>query len=156
MLLLRVPRAGGVGRVTAYPNTDSTVWTATDAAPPLDRVLAFDPDAGLIATVDSRGLPVWIDLRVGTVTLPHLRGGLHGISSIDGSTIFAVGDDGAVLRFTPAGAWLFKPPSPARAVFPLSGGTLLILGAGREATRLWLQLDRMQQQGDQWMMLRVT
>ena len=137
VLLLRVPRAGGIGRVTAYPNTDSTVWTATDAAPPLDRVLAFDPDAGLIATVDSRGLPVWIDLRVGTVTLPHLRGGLHGISSIDGSTIFAVGDDGAVLRFTPAGAWLFKPPSPARAVFPLAGGTLLILGAGREATRLW-------------------
>lgn len=135
--MLRVPRTGGVGRVTAYPNTDSTVWTATDAAPPLDRVLAFDADAGLIATVDSRGLPAWIDLRVGTVTLPHLRGGLHGITSIDGSTIFAVGDDGAVLRFTTAGAWLFKPPIPARAVFPLSGGTLLILGGARDAARMW-------------------
>src|SRR5690242_2681458 len=106
-LLLRVPRDGGIGRVVGYPNTDSTVWTATDAAPPLDRVLAFDPDAGLIAAVDSRGLPAWLDLRVGSVTLPHLRGGLHGITSIDGSTIFAVGDDGAVLRFTPAGTWLF-------------------------------------------------
>ncbi|HET9728516.1 MAG TPA: SPOR domain-containing protein [Acidimicrobiia bacterium] len=136
-LLLRVPRAGGVGRVTAYPNIDSTVWNATDAAPPLDRVLAFDPDAGLIAALDFRGLPVWIDLRVGTVTLPHLRGGLHGITSVDGSSIFAVGDDGAVVRFTPTGTWLFKPPAPARAVFPQSGGILLILGGGRTTARLW-------------------
>ena len=136
-LLLRVPRAGGVARVTAYPNIDSTAWTATDASPALDRVLAFDPDAGLIAAIESRGLPAWIDLRVGSVTLPHLRGGLHDITSIDGSTIFAVGDDGAVLRFTPAGNWLFKPPAAARAVFPLSGGNLLIVGGSRTSERLW-------------------
>jgi cell division septation protein DedD len=136
-LLLRVPRAGGVARVTSYPNIDSTAWTGTDAAPPLDRILAFDPDAGLIAAVDTRGLPVWLDLRVGSVTLPHLRGGLHGITSIDGSTIFAVGDDGAVLRFTPAGSWLFKPPAPAHSVFPLSGGNLLIVGGSRGNERLW-------------------
>lgn len=135
-MLLRVPRTGGVGRVVAYPNADSTIWTATDAAPPLDRVLAFDPDAGLIATVDARGLPTWIDLRVGGVTLPH-RGGLKGIVSIDGSTIFGVGDDGAVLRFTPTGTWLFKPPAPARAVFPLSGGALLVLGGSSRAARMW-------------------
>jgi len=135
-LLLRVPRNGGVGRVVAYPNTDSTVWTATDPTPPLDRVLAFDPDAGLIAAVDAHGLPVWIDLRVGSVTLPH-RGGLKGITSIDGSSIFGVGDDGAVLRFTPTGTWLFKPPSPARAVFPLSGGTLLVLGGSGRVSRMW-------------------
>ena len=132
-----MPRAGGVGQVTAYPNTDSTVWTATDAAPRLDRVLAFDPDAGLIAAIDTRGFPVWIDLRTGTVTLPHLRGALHGVTSIDGSSIFAVGDDGAVLRFTPTGIWLFSPPAPARAVFPQSGGTLLILGGDRASARLW-------------------
>jgi len=136
-LLLRVPRDGGVARVSAYPNIDSTVWTASDAAPALDRVLAFDPDAGLIAAVDTRGLPVWIDLRVGAVTLPHRRGGLHGITSVDGSSIFAVGEDGAVLRFTPAGNWLFKPPAPARAVFPQSGGTVLVLGGGRRSPRLW-------------------
>jgi DNA-binding beta-propeller fold protein YncE len=136
-LLLRVPRGGGVARVTAYPNIDSVAWTATDAAPALDRVLAFDPDAGLIATIDSRGLPAWIDLRVGSVALPHQRGALHGITSIDGSTIFAVGDDGAVLRFTPAGTWLFKPPAPARSIFPLTGGNLLIVGGTHASERLW-------------------
>jgi hypothetical protein len=135
-LLLRVPRTGGIGRVTAYPNIDSTIWTATDAAPALDRVLAFDPDAGLIAAVDARGLPAWIDLRVGSVTLPH-RGRLHDLISVDGSSIFAVGDDGAVVRFTPSGTWLFKPPAPARAVFPLSGGMLLVLGGGRQGARMW-------------------
>ena len=135
-LLLRVPRTGGVARVTAYPNIDSTVWTATDAAPGLDRVLAFDPDAGLIAAVDARGLPAWIDLRVGSVALPH-RGALRDISSIDGSSIFGVGSDGAVLRFTPTGTWVFKPPAPARAVFPMSGGTVVVLGGARGMARLW-------------------
>lgn len=135
-LLLRVPRNGGVGRVTAYPNIDSTVWTATDAAPAFDRILAFDQDAGLIAAVDARGRPAWLDLRDGSVSLPHLRGGLHGITSVDGSTIYAVGDDGAVVRFTPSGSWLFKPPAPARAVFPQAGGTVLIL-SGHETARLW-------------------
>jgi hypothetical protein len=132
-----VPRTGGVGRVTTYPNIDSTVWTATDAAPALGRVLAFDPDAGLIAAVDARGLPAWIDLRVGSVSLPHQRGGLRDLTSVDGSSIFGIGDDGAVVRFTPTGTWLFKPPAPARAVFPLSGGTLMVLGGGRETAWLW-------------------
>ena len=44
-LLLRVPRNGGVARVTAYPQLDSTVWTSADAAPALEGVLSFDPDA---------------------------------------------------------------------------------------------------------------
>jgi hypothetical protein len=135
-LLLRVPRRGGTPRVTVYSNSDSVVWTASDAAPALDRVLAFDPDAGLVAAVDSRGAPLWIDLHTGAVTHPG-RGVLRNLTSVDGSTIYGVGGDGAVARFTPAGNWLFKPPIPARAVFPQSGGTILVL-AGRGAdTRLW-------------------
>jgi hypothetical protein len=84
--MLRVPRRGGVARVVAYPAIDSTVWTATDAAPPLDHILAFDADAGLIAAVDTRDLPLWLDLRIGTVTVPH-NGKLRGITSVDASTI---------------------------------------------------------------------
>lgn len=135
-LILRVPRSGGTPRVAAYPAIDSTVWTASDAAPAIERVLAFDADAGLIAAVDTREHPFWIDLRVGSVTVPT-RAKLHGLTSVDGSTIYGVGGDGAVARFTPSGNWVFRPPQPARAVFPQSNGTLLILGGTGEHTRVW-------------------
>jgi DNA-binding beta-propeller fold protein YncE len=135
-LLLRVPRKGGVARVASYPNIDSTVWSAADAAPVLERILAFDPDAGLIAAADARGYPIWLDLRVGSVSIPG-KGKLHDIESVDGSTIYGVGADGAVARFTPAGNWLYKPPAPAAAAFPQSGGTLIVLGGKGENARLW-------------------
>jgi hypothetical protein len=135
-LLLRVPRNGGVARVTAYPQLDSTVWTSSDAAPALDRVLAFDPDAGLIAAENTKGAPVWIDLRVGSVTVPG-KGNLRSLVSVDGSNIYGVGADGAVARFTQAGNWLLKPPRPARAVFPQTNGTALILGGRGDNARIW-------------------
>src|SRR5262245_14745010 len=61
-LMLRVPRRGGPARVVAYPLVDSTIWTSSEPAPALDRVLAFDDDAGTIAYVDQKGLPGRIDL----------------------------------------------------------------------------------------------
>ena len=135
-LLLRVPRAGGIARVMRYPDIDSTIWTGTDPAPAIDRVLAFDPDGGVIAASDTRGRPLWIDMRGGGVTLP-IRGPLDGMASIDGSTIFGVGSDGAVVRCTPAGNWTFKPPQAARAVFPQSNGGVLVLAGRAESSRLW-------------------
>ena len=135
-LLLRVPRGGGAARVVKYPDVDSTVWTANDEAPALDRALAFDPDAGEISAVDVHGRPVWVDLRLGTVTQPE-RADVHGFKSISGSDIFGVGADGAVVRFAPAGNWVFHPPQPARVVFPQSGGTLLILGGHGDSAKLW-------------------
>ncbi|MEP6494190.1 MAG: SPOR domain-containing protein [bacterium] len=135
-LMLRVPQDGGVARVTAYPAIDSTVWTATDAAPSIESILAFDADAGLIAAVDARGLPLWLDLRVGTVTHPK-AGKLRDIVSVDASTIYGVGTDGAIARFTPSGNWAFKPPRPATRVFPHSSGTLLVLAGGGDSARLY-------------------
>jgi hypothetical protein len=135
-LLLRVPRSGGIARVTRYPDIDSTIWTATDAAPAIEHVLAFDPDAGLIAASDARGRPLWIDLREGGVTLP-IKGPLTDMTSIEGSMIYGVGADGAVVRCTPSGNWTFKPPQPARAVFPQSNGGLLVLAGRRESSTLW-------------------
>ncbi len=122
--------------MTRYPDIDSTVWTATEAAPGIGRVLAFDPDAGLIAASDTRGRPLWIDLREGGVTLP-IKGTLADMASIDGSTIYGVGPDGAVVRCTPAGNWTYKPPQPARAVFPQSNGGLLVLAGPTKSTTLW-------------------
>lgn len=122
--------------MTRYPDIDSTIWIATEAAPGLERVLGFDPDAGLIAASDSRGRPLWIDLREGGVTLP-IKGMLSDMTSIDGSTIYGVGADGAIVRCTPAGSWTFRPPEPARAVFPQSNGGLLVLAGRRESSTVW-------------------
>jgi hypothetical protein len=135
-LLLRVPKKGGVARVTAYPDIDSTMWSSSDAAPALDHALAFDADAGLIAAADTRGFPVWIDLHIGAVTVPG-KGKLHGLVSVDGSSIYGVGTDGAIARFTPAGNWVLKPPMAARAVYPQSNGSVLVLAGRGEQTRLW-------------------
>jgi DNA-binding beta-propeller fold protein YncE len=134
--MLRVPRAGGVARVSAYPNVDSTVWAATDASPAMDHILAFDADAGLIAGVDSRGLPVWLDLRIGSVAIPN-RGKLHSVASVNGTTVYAVGADGAVARFTPSGSEVLKTPLPARQAFPQVNGTLLVLGGRGASTTVW-------------------
>jgi cell division septation protein DedD len=134
--MLRVPRGGGVPHVSAFPAIDSTKWTGTDALPAIERVLAFDAEEGLIAAVDNRGLPVWLDLRVGTVTRTG-RGKPRDMTSVDGSTIYAVGADGVVARFTPPGNWTFTPPQPAAAVFPQINGSLLILvGRGANARLL--------------------
>ena len=135
-LVLRSPRSGGIPRVTAYPNVDSTVWTAADAAPGIDRVLAFDADAGLIAAVDVRGLPMWLDLRVGTATIAS-RGKFRGLSSVDGTTIYGADAGGSVVRLTPSGNAVFKLPLPVHAVFPQSNGTLLVLGGRGDGTRFW-------------------
>ena len=135
-LLLRVPRSGGIARVTRYPDIDSTIWTAAESAPGIERVLAFDADAGLIAASDARRRPLWIDLREGSVTLP-IKGTLAEMSSIDGSTIYGVGSDGVVVRCTPAGNWTFKPPRPARVVFPQSNGGIVVLASRTDSSTLW-------------------
>ena len=133
--MLRVPRDGGAPRVTAFPNIDSTVWTGTEKVPALDHVLAFNADEGLIAAVDARGLPLWIDLRLGTVTTTG-RGKPLRLISIDGSTIYGVGADGAVARFTTSGNWTHKPAQPASAVFPQTNGAVLVLTGHGASARL--------------------
>jgi sporulation related protein len=154
-LVLRVSRTGGVARVSAYPNVDSTVWTASDTAPALERVLGFDPDAGLLSAVDTRGQPLWIDLHVGSVTLAS-RNKLRDLSSIDGSTIFGVGADGAAVRFTPAGNWVFKPKLPTRVIFPQANGSVLVLGGRADSSRLWRILPPRTEPSDSLKLGKVT
>ena len=57
LLVMRLPRGGGVLRILAYPKLDSVVWSASDPAPPISRVLAFDEEAGLLSFVDAKGVP---------------------------------------------------------------------------------------------------
>jgi hypothetical protein len=136
--MLRVPRSGGVARVTSYPNIDSVVWTGTDSVPALDRILAFDAEAGSIsAVISARNAPLWIDLRVGKVVRPVVKQPLRNVVSVDGESIFAIGSDGVIVRFTPTGNWPFKAPVPPRAIFPQVNGSLLILAGRSAGARIW-------------------
>ncbi len=134
-LVLRIPRTGGTARVYAYPRLDTVVWSSTSAPAPA-QVLGFDEEAGEIAYVDVRGYPARVDFRqggAGTVS----KAKLTAITSSDGSTIYAIGPDGAVQRYAESGTWKWKPPRAARAVFPQPDGSLLVLGERRDGAVLW-------------------
>jgi hypothetical protein len=135
-LVLRVPRGGGLARVVAFPQVDSTIWTSTGALPALDHVLAFDDDEGSIAFVDIHGRSGRLNLRVGTVSITS-RERLLSPASVSGSTIFGVTLSGSVVRMTPVGDWTFVPPRPARLVFPQRDTSILVLSGEGDATTLW-------------------
>lgn len=133
--MLRVPRTGGPPRVYAYPKVDSVVWASTEPAPTPASVLAFDDEDGSVAYQDTRGRPVLLELRLGTITVASSKK-LTGLASANGSAIFGIAPNGDVVRMTPAGDWTFKPPQPAKAVFPQPDGALLVsVGTGAN-TRL--------------------
>jgi hypothetical protein len=133
---MRLPRNGGQLRVLAYPRLDSVVWTATDPAPAVARVLAFDEEAGLLSFVDAKGVPARVDFRLDNVSIAT-RTRLTGVTSVDGATIYGLTKDGTLLRSTPAGDWTYKPPRPARAALPLSDGTLLLVGTKERSALVW-------------------
>jgi cell division septation protein DedD len=135
-LVLRAPRKGGLARVYLYPKLDSAVWTDS-SGPSLERVLAFDPDAGTIAFVDTRGLPGRIDLRM-TEVRTATRTKLTSLSSANGTDIYGIDGHGQVLRLNPNGGdWKFKPAVPARTVFAQPNGELIIAANKGAQTLLW-------------------
>jgi cell division septation protein DedD len=135
-LLLRVPRGGGTGTISRYPNLDSTVWSV-DEAPAIDRVLAFDPVGGSIAVVDSKGFPTRLDLRE-TDVLNATRTRLTSLSSANGNDIYGITAKGAIVRLNPNSSdWTFKPPVPARAVFTQPNGDLVVSGNKGAQTLVW-------------------
>jgi hypothetical protein len=112
------------------------VWTV-DEAPAIDRVLAFDADAGSIAVVDSKGYPGRVDLRE-TDVLKAARIRLTSLSSANGSDIYGINAKGEIVRLNPNGGdWKFKPPVPARAVFAQPNGELIVTGNKGAQTLLW-------------------
>jgi cell division septation protein DedD len=112
------------------------VWTV-DEAPAIDRVLAFDADAGSIAVVDSKGYPGRVDLRE-TDVLKAARIKLTSLSSANGSDIYGINAKGEIVRLNPNGGdWKFKPPVPARTVFAQPNGELIVTGNKGAQTLLW-------------------
>ena len=135
-LLLRVPRAGGSGRVYRYPHLDSAVWTV-DEVPPPERVLAFDPDAGSIAFVDAKGFPDRLDLRETDIGKAS-RAKLTSLTSANGTNIYGVNPKGEIVRLNPTAAdWHFKPPVPARSVSAQPNGDLIVAANKGAQTLVW-------------------
>ena len=112
------------------------MWTV-DEAPAIDRVLAFDADAGSIAVVDSKGYAGRLDLRETDVT-KAARTKLTSLSSANGSDIYGINPKGEIVRLNPNGSdWKFKPPVPARTVFAQPNGELIVTGNKGAQTLLW-------------------
>jgi hypothetical protein len=136
-LVLRIPRAGGRARVYAYPRVDSLVWQSDGQIPRSSRVLGFDQTDGIVLLVDGDSRPGRLDLRMSEYTRAS-RAALSAPAAGNGSAIFGVAD-GTARRFTPAGEWSYKPPRPARAVYPLRDGSVLVLvGTGERSSLLRL------------------
>ena len=133
-IVLRIPRAGGIARGYVYPALDSVVWRGPSVGT-IDRALAFDPEAGLLAYVTASGNPARLDLRLARVAIAS-RARLTSIASADGSAIFAV-EGNRVRRFTPTGDWDFTPPEPPRAVIPQPDGSLIVTARDGERTTVW-------------------
>ena len=115
---------------------DSTVWTV-DEAPAIDRVLAFDENAGSIAVVDSKGFPGRLDLRE-TDVLKATRTKLTSLSSVNGSDIYGINAKGEIIRLNPNSTdWKFKPSVPARAVFAQPNGDLVVSANKGAQTLVW-------------------
>jgi hypothetical protein len=87
--------------------------------------------------VDDKGQPRRLDLRASEVRLAS-RDKLSAITSADGTEIYGVDAKGVVQRLTPSGDWTFKPPSPARWVFPQPNGSAVVAGNEGSHTKLWL------------------
>jgi hypothetical protein len=124
--------------VYAYPRVDSTIWTSPDSAPRPATILAFDHEGGNVAYEDTRGRPVLLELRLGSITVSSAKK-LTGLASADGKSIYGIAANGDVGRMTPTGNWTYKPPQAATAVFPQPGGGLLV-AVGRGANTRLLKL----------------
>ncbi len=124
-LVLRVARGGGTGRIYLYPRLDSAITTLSPL-PSINRILAFDADAGSLAFVDARGIPVRVDMRLNE-SHPATRGRLTALTSADGSNIFGITGKGEVLRLDPSGVpWTYKTPSAPRALLAEPDGSVII------------------------------
>lgn len=112
------------------------IWNAR-GAPGVRRVLGFDADDGLVAFIDDKGQPRRLDLRASEVRFAS-RATLSALASANGSDIYGITTGGDVVRLNPSGDWTFRPPSPARWVFPQPNGFVVVVGNEARRTHLWL------------------
>ncbi|MEN9509530.1 MAG: hypothetical protein RLZZ621_2093, partial [Gemmatimonadota bacterium] len=120
-----------------YPALDTIIWRSAAKVPPLSRVIAFGPDDGYLAAIDTGGAPVRIDVRLGTVTRISTDTARQ-LSSADGGAIFALTQRGELVRYTPSGGdWRLTPPLPAHAIAAQPDGSLIVAGAQGDRAIVW-------------------
>jgi hypothetical protein len=108
-----------------------------DEAPAIDRVLAFDADAGSIAVVDSKGFPARLDLRE-TDVMKAAKTKLTSLSSVNGNDIYGINSKGEIIRLNPNGSdWKFKPAVAARNVFAQPNGDVIVSANKGAQTLVW-------------------
>lgn len=134
-ILIRLPRSGGTVKAYLYPRLDSVVWTGHTTS--VDRVLGFDPEGGALSVVDAKGEPARVDLRLGESSIAS-KAKLASIESPSGADIYGIDASGTVVRLTRGGDWSFKPPYPARTVFPQADGGLVVAAQHGTEAVLWL------------------
>lgn len=125
-IVVRLPRDGGIVRAFRYPALDSLIWRSQQPTPPLERVLAFDGENGLISFIGRNGGAGWLDLRLGT-SRTATSAALSSIASVDGWSIYGTNDANALVRLTPTGDWERPVEGKVRRLVPLADGTLLVL-----------------------------
>lgn len=136
-VVLRVPRAGGILVAYAYPSLDSALWRSSARVPSLDRVIAFGPEDGYLAAVDSGGAPIRIDLRLGSVSASRAVT-LTALSSLDGANIYGLTGSGDLTRFTPSGGdWNLHPTLPAAALYAQGDGSVIVAGVMGKRVVVW-------------------
>ncbi|MCC6318633.1 MAG: SPOR domain-containing protein [Gemmatimonadaceae bacterium] len=130
-VVVRIPRNGGTARAYRFASLDSTIWRSSQAAPAVERVLAFDAENGLLAIADSAGQPGWVDLRLGTVRRPP-RAAFSSLVSADGWSVYGITGKNEIVRMTPSGDWQQSPRRKVRRLIPTPDGTVLaVLDAGK-------------------------
>jgi hypothetical protein len=120
-----------------YPALDTVVWRSAARVPALARIIAFGPDDGYLAAIDTAGAPVRVDLRIGSVTTVRTDT-VTAVSSADGGSIYGLTTRGEITRFTPSGGdWRFSPSLPAQALYAQADGSLIVAGAKGDRAIVW-------------------
>ncbi len=105
--------------------------------PPIDHILGFDTDGGVVAFVDDNGMARRLDFRASEARFAS-REKLTALTSANGADVYGVTAKGEMLRLTPSGDWTFRPPSPARWIAPQPNGSVIVAGNQGSRTHLWL------------------
>lgn len=122
---MRLSQGGGLARAYRW-GSDSLIWTSTQPVPALDRLVAFDDEAGALDFVDTRGVPGRLELRLGFAT-PASPTPVAGLASADGWALYGISTKHEVVRLTPSGNWTYGSALTPRLLLPQPDGSLVLV-----------------------------
>jgi cell division septation protein DedD len=124
-VLVRIPTEGGLARAYRW-GEDSVLWTSAQPVPRARDLIAFDADEGTVTILDARGVPMRVELRLGTVAAAAGTP-MERVASADGWAVYGVNAKREVERMTPAGNWTYRSALTPRALLPQPDGSLVLL-----------------------------